>query len=269
MPWRSDFRRIDPTQARVILLEGSNRVLPPYAPDLSEKARKQLVALGVDVRTGKVVTSIDSDGVNIGDERIETHTVLWAAGVTGSRFGRALGVPLDRAGRVIVNPDLTIPGHPEVYVVGDLASLVVDGVPVPGVAPAAMQEARHAANNLLRALRHEPGLPFRYHEQGLARHDRPLGGRRSAGQDQALGPDRVAGLALHPHHVLDRVPQPRPRRLPVGLVVPLLRPRGPADHGAHLPRARPGPRRTAGRAFFVGDRDGRPLSTDLAEGNPS
>jgi NADH:ubiquinone reductase (H+-translocating) len=161
-----DFRRIDPTQASVILLEGSNRVLPPYAPDLSEKARKQLVALGVDVRTGKVVTSIDSNGVNIGDERINTHTVLWAAGVTGSRFGRALGVPLDRAGRVIVNPDLTIPEHPEVYVVGDLASLVVDGVPVPGVAPAAMQEARHAANNLLRALRHEPGLPFRYQNKG-------------------------------------------------------------------------------------------------------
>jgi NADH:ubiquinone reductase (H+-translocating) len=161
-----DFRRIDPTQASVILLEGSPRVLPPYAPDLSEKARKQLIALGVDVRTGKVVTSIDSDGVNIGDERIATHTVLWAAGVTGSRFGRALGVPLDRAGRVIVNPDLTIPGHPEVYVVGDLASLVVDGVPVPGVAPAAMQEASHAANNLLRALRHEPGLPFRYRNKG-------------------------------------------------------------------------------------------------------
>jgi len=98
-----DFRRIDPTQASVILLEGSNRVLPPYAPDLSEKARKQLVALGVDVRTGKVVTSIDSNGVNIGDERIATHTVLWAAGVTGSRFGRALGVPLECACNCIVS----------------------------------------------------------------------------------------------------------------------------------------------------------------------
>jgi NADH dehydrogenase len=161
-----DFRRIDPTQARVILIEGSNRVLPPYPPDLSEKARRQLIGLGVDVRTGEVVTAIDADGVNIGDERIATHTVLWAAGVTGSRFGRALGVPLDRAGRVIVNADLTIPGHPEVHVVGDLASLSVDGVPVPGVAPAAMQEARHAAQNLMRALRHEPGLPFRYHDKG-------------------------------------------------------------------------------------------------------
>jgi NADH dehydrogenase len=161
-----DFRRIDPTQARVILIEGADRVLPPYPPDLSEKARRQLVGLGVDVRTGKIVTSIDANGVNIGDERIATHTVLWAAGVMASRLGRALGVPLDRAGRVLVNPDLTIPGHPEVYVVGDLASLSVDGVPVPGVAPAAMQEARHAAQNILRALRNEPALPFRYHDKG-------------------------------------------------------------------------------------------------------
>jgi NADH dehydrogenase len=161
-----DFRRIDPTHARVILIEGSDRVLPPYAPDLSEKARRQLVSLGADVRTGKIVTAVDADGVNIGDERIATHTVLWAAGVKGSGFGRALGVPLDRAGRVLVNPDLTIPGHPEVSVIGDLASLSVDGVQVPGVAPAAMQEARHAAENILRAIRNEPRLPFRYHDKG-------------------------------------------------------------------------------------------------------
>ncbi len=99
-----DFRQIDPTQARVILLEGSPRVLPPYKPELSEKAQQQLAALGVDVRTGKMVTSIDSEGVSVDDERIETQTVLWAAGVTGSRFGKALGVPLDRAGRVVVEP---------------------------------------------------------------------------------------------------------------------------------------------------------------------
>src|SRR5258705_2535219 len=131
-----DFRRIDPTQARVILLEGSGRVLPPFPPGLSGKAEQQLVHLGVDVRTGKVVTSIDADGVNVGEERIETRTVLWAAGVMGSRLGKALGVPLDRAGRVVVGPDLSVPGHPEVFVVGALASLVIDGKPVPGVAPA-------------------------------------------------------------------------------------------------------------------------------------
>jgi NADH dehydrogenase len=161
-----DFRHIDPTQAQVILLEGSPRVLPPYTPELSEKARQQLVKLGVDVRTDKVVTSIDADGVNIGDERIETHTVLWAAGVMASRLGKALDVPVDRAGRVIVGPDLSIPGHPEVFVIGDLASLTIDGKPVPGVAPAAMQEGKHTARNILRAIRGEPLLAFRYHDKG-------------------------------------------------------------------------------------------------------
>jgi NADH dehydrogenase len=104
--------------------------------------------------------------VNVGEERIETRTVLWAAGVMGSRLGKALGVPLDRAGRVVVEPDLSVPGHPEVFVVGDLASLVIDGKPVPGVAPAAMQEGRHTAKNILRAIRGQPALPFRYHDKG-------------------------------------------------------------------------------------------------------
>jgi NADH dehydrogenase len=161
-----DFRHINPAQARVILLEGSDRVLPPYVPELSEKARKQLVRLGVDVRTGQRVTSIDADGVAIGSDRIATHTVLWAAGVAGSGFGRALGVPLDRAGRVPVRPDLSIAGHPEIFVVGDLAYLVQDGAPVPAVAPAAIQEARHAARNVLRAVRKEPSLPFHYKNKG-------------------------------------------------------------------------------------------------------
>ncbi|HTB71835.1 MAG TPA: NAD(P)/FAD-dependent oxidoreductase [Polyangiaceae bacterium] len=161
-----DFRHINPAQARVILLEGSDRVLPPYTPALSEKARKQLARLGVDVRTGQKVTGIDGEGVIVGSERIATRTVLWAAGVAGSGFGRALGVPLDRAGRVPVRPDLSIAGHPEVFVVGDLASLVQDGVPVPAVAPAAMQEAKHAARNVLRAIRGEPTLPFRYKDKG-------------------------------------------------------------------------------------------------------
>jgi NADH dehydrogenase len=161
-----DFRHINPAQARVILLEGSERVLPPYTPELSEKARKQLARLGVDVRTGQKVTGIDAEGVVVGSERIATRTVLWAAGVAGSGFGRALGVPLDRAGRVTVRPDLSIAGHPEVFVVGDLASLIQDGAPVPAVAPAAMQEAKHAARNVLRAIRGEPTLPFRYKDKG-------------------------------------------------------------------------------------------------------
>ena len=161
-----DFRRINPVQARVILLEGSERVLPPYPPVLSERARRQLGELGVDVRTGQKVTSIDADGVTVGGENIPTRTVLWAAGVAGSGFGRALGVPLDRAGRVVVGPDLAITGFPEVFVVGDLAALVQDGSPIPAVAPAAMQQGRHAAQNVLRAVRGEPPLPFRYKDRG-------------------------------------------------------------------------------------------------------
>ena len=161
-----DFRRIDPKQARIILLEGSNRVLTAYVPELSEKARRQLIALGVDVRTGAKVDQIDDGGVSLSDERVAARTVLWAAGVTGSRLGRSLGVPLDRANRVVVNPDLSIPGHAEVYVIGDLASLTQDGELVPGVAPAAMQEGRHAAKNILCSIRGTAPLPFRYHNKG-------------------------------------------------------------------------------------------------------
>jgi NADH dehydrogenase len=161
-----DFRHFDPKQARVILLEGSDRVLPPYIPRLSAKARQQLTRLGVDVRTGQRVTSIDAESVAVGSERIATRTVLWAAGVAGSGFGRALGVPLDRVGRVPVAPDLSIVGHPDVFVVGDLACVAHAASQVPAVAPAAIQEAQHAARNVLRSLRGEPLLPFRYKHKG-------------------------------------------------------------------------------------------------------
>jgi NADH dehydrogenase len=161
-----DFRHIDPTQARVILIEGAPRVLPVYRPELSEQARAQLEALGVEVRTGAMVTAIDEAGVCLGPERIEARTVLWAAGVAASPLGRSLGAPLDRAGRVRVNPDLTVPGADRVYVIGDLASLDQDGKPIPGVAPAAMQMARHAAANIVRSLRGEPTRPFRYRDKG-------------------------------------------------------------------------------------------------------
>ncbi|RYZ06034.1 MAG: NAD(P)/FAD-dependent oxidoreductase [Myxococcales bacterium] len=161
-----DFRRINPAQARVILLEGSDRVLPPYAPELSVKAREQLERIGVEVRTGQRVTEIDAEGVDVGDERIATRTVLWAAGVTGAGFGRALQVPLDRAGRILVQDDLTVLGHPNVFAIGDGACLMQNGKPVPGVAPAAMQEGRHTAQNLLRALRGEKLRAFRYRDKG-------------------------------------------------------------------------------------------------------
>ncbi len=161
-----DFRRIDPAQARVILLEGTDRVLPSYEPPLSEKARRQLVRLGVDVRSGQLVTAIDAAGVTVGGQWIAARTVLWAAGVTGSRLGRTLQAPLDRAGRVLVQADLSVPGHPEAFVVGDLASLQQDGAPIPGVAPAAMQEGAHAAKNIVRAIHGQASLPFRYRDKG-------------------------------------------------------------------------------------------------------
>lgn len=162
-----DFRRIRPESARVILLEGRDRVLPPYVPELSAKAQKQLEELGVEVITNAVVTDINDHEVRIGDRSIATHTVLWGAGVQASPLARSLGVPLDRAGRVLVQPDLTIPGHKDVFVVGDLAALQMpNGDWVPGVAPAAMQEGDHVAVNISRAVAGQPLRAFRYNDKG-------------------------------------------------------------------------------------------------------
>jgi NADH dehydrogenase len=163
---RREFRHIDPSEARVILLEGLDRVLPPYPPDLSEKARQQLERLGVEVRTRSLVTAVGPEGVSLGAEGLRARTVLWAAGVAASPLGRSLGAAVDRVGRVKVEPDLSVPGHPEVFVVGDLAAFEQDGRPVPGVAPAANQMGGHAARNVLRLARGEPTAPFRYVDKG-------------------------------------------------------------------------------------------------------
>jgi NADH:ubiquinone reductase (H+-translocating) len=193
-----EFRRIDPSQARVLLLEGADRVLPPYPPDLSQKARRQLEALGVEVRTGALVTDVDGHGVCIGPERIESRTVLWAAGVAASPVGRSLGAPVDRAGRVKVEKDLTLAGSREVFVVGDLAAIDQEGRPVPGVAPAAMQMGTHAARNVLRAIAGQPLAPFRYVDKGSL----ATIGRRAAvadfGRVRLWGfPAWLAWLAIH------------------------------------------------------------------------
>src|SRR5919109_4529189 len=119
---RGEFRRIDPHTARVVLVEGTDRVLPPYPPDLSRKAQLQLERLGVTVWCGRRVTGVDAEGVTLGAERLSARTVIWAAGVAASPLGASLGAPLDRAGRVRVEPDLTVPGHREIYVAGDLAA---------------------------------------------------------------------------------------------------------------------------------------------------
>ena len=161
-----DFRRFDPRDAQVLLVEGQDRVLTTYPESLSAKAAASLESLGVRVRTSTLVTAIDAEGVTFGDERIEARTVIWAAGVAASPLGRALGVPLDRAGRVVVEPDLSIFGHPEVFVVGDLAALEHEGKPVPGVAPAAMQGGRYAARRIIDAIHDRPTKPFRYVDKG-------------------------------------------------------------------------------------------------------
>jgi NADH dehydrogenase len=162
-----DFQNIDPREARIILVEGVQNVLPVYPEDLSLKARRALEQLGVEVRTGARVTNIDETGVFIGDEHLPSRTVVWAAGVAASPVARTLGVELDRAGRVPVAPDLTVPGHEDIFVVGDLASVKgADGKPVPGLAPAAMQMGKQAAANIRHRLAGKPMQPFKYWDRG-------------------------------------------------------------------------------------------------------
>jgi NADH dehydrogenase len=161
-----EFRAIDPRDARVVLVEAGPRLLSTFPADLADHAEKSLRAIGVEVWTGFPVTHIDGGGVVLGDCRIEAGTTLWAAGVQASPLGRSLGVPLDRGGRVIVQPDLTIPGHPEVFVIGDLAACADRGKVLPGVAPVAIQQGKHAAENVLRSLRKQPLEHFRYVNKG-------------------------------------------------------------------------------------------------------
>jgi NADH dehydrogenase len=161
-----EFRAMDPSQARVILLEGGPRVLPSFSETLSAHARRDLEELGVEVRTNSVVTRLERGAVWVGDERIEAETIFWAAGNESSPLGRFLGAELDRAGRVRVELDLSVPGHPEAFVVGDLADMSTDGKRVPGVAPAAMQSGRHAARNIMRRIEGRITLPFRYRNKG-------------------------------------------------------------------------------------------------------
>jgi NADH dehydrogenase len=165
-----DFRRIDPSKARIILIEAGPKLLPAMAPESSASAERQLKRLGVEVITNSPVTAVDDRGVTHGGTRLESRTVIWAAGVAASELGKALGagVKLDRAGRVIVNQDLSVPGadNENVFVIGDLASISSEGKPVPGLSPAAMQEGRHAAKNIMRRIRGEPTIPFHYRDKG-------------------------------------------------------------------------------------------------------
>jgi NADH dehydrogenase len=162
-----DFRHIDPSQARVILIEGEPRVLAAYPEDLQISAMKQLADLGVEVRTGIHATNVSEQGLQVGDEFIPCRVKIWAAGNNASFIGHSLGAPVDRVGRVIVNKDLTIPNHPEVQVIGDLANFSHQtGEPLPGVSPVAMQQGRHAARNILGMIDDRKPQRFWYFDKG-------------------------------------------------------------------------------------------------------
>lgn len=161
-----DFRRIDSRTARVVLVEAGPRILPSFSAELAAKAAAKLRGLGVEILVGKAVENIDDQGVSIAGDLLGSRTVLWAAGVAASPLAKSLNVPLDRAGRVLVQPDLSVPGHPEVFAVGDLAAFAQDGKPLPGVAPVAIQEGGWAAGNILRLLGGLAARPFRYRDRG-------------------------------------------------------------------------------------------------------
>ena len=162
-----EFRNIDPRQSRILLIEGGPRVLPAYSEELSRKAEEQLHHLGVEVRTSQMVTRVEPGVVWVGDQRISAAVILWAAGVAASPLGRRLGVAVDRAGRVLVQPDLSIPGHDEVFVIGDLAALQDEhGKLLPGVAQVAIQQGEWVARMIARDLEHQPRRDFHYHDKG-------------------------------------------------------------------------------------------------------
>jgi NADH dehydrogenase len=164
---RRDFRFFDPSDARVILVEAGPRVLPTFAPELSESALQQLKNIKVEVRLNSAVTRLAEGEVDINQEVIPTRTVVWAAGNKASSLAGMLGAETDRQGRVKVNPDLTIPGHPEIQAIGDMMSATYDnGKPVPGVSPAAMQAGRHAAANVVRQVKGEKPVEWRYFDKG-------------------------------------------------------------------------------------------------------
>lgn len=161
-----DFRRIDSSLARIILIEGGPRILPMFDPALSSRATRDLEKLGVQVWTSSIVSDVSDAGVNVGEEHIRSATVLWAAGVEASKLGRQLGLPVDKVGRVIVHADLSVEGTPNVFIAGDQAHFAVNGSPLPGVAPVAMQQGRFLANNIRRELDGQLRQDFEYLDKG-------------------------------------------------------------------------------------------------------
>jgi NADH:quinone reductase (non-electrogenic) len=186
---KSEFRRFDPHMVRIILVEAGPRVLPMFSPGLSEKALRKLERMGVEVRLGHPVEQVDADGVTLAAERIKTRNVIWTAGVRATPVGRWLEVETDRMGRVKVGSDLSVPGHPEIFVVGDTAEIIQNGRPLPGVAPVALQSGRYAGKVIARSVTGKPALPpFVYVDKGIL---------ATVARNYALlesGPFRLAGL---------------------------------------------------------------------------
>jgi NADH dehydrogenase len=219
-----DFRNIQPAKTRVLLVEAGPSVLSAYPDDLRQSAVKQLQHLGVEVRTNSAVTDIRPGEVSIGQEVVPAAAVLWAAGVSASPLGAALGAPVDRAGRVLVEPDLSISGHREVFVIGDLASLKdAAGKPLPGIAPVAMQQGKCVARRTL-------ARRFSLCGQGFSSDHWPRGCCRTIRQGTHLRLPGLAVVAVHPHPVPDRLPQSCPGDVPVGMELSHLRAFGAADH---------------------------------------
>ena len=249
---KEDFRSIKTESARIVLLEGGPHLLGAFPARLRQAALDSLIRLGVEVRTSAIVTDVTPAAVCIGDERIPAETVLWAAGVAASPLVKSLGVPLDRVGRVLAEPTLTVPGHPEIFVVGDVCALQQDGKPLPGVAQVAKQGGAHAAaesdaRDSRRTARAVPLSRLRQHGD-----DRPWCG---GGGDCLPEGGRIPGLAdlaVHPHLLADRLSQPPrgDRGVGVGVLhVPAPRPAhhgGTAEAGAHRHRDR------RGRGFDLG-----------------
>jgi NADH dehydrogenase len=162
-----DFRRIDPRGTRVLLVEGLARILPAFREDLSRSAQQQLESMGIEVRTGAMVKEVTNHGVTVDGDFIPSWTVIWAAGNAASPIGKSLGAETDRAGRVIVNEDLSVPGHPEIFAIGDMACFKFQNdQPLPALSPVAMQMGRHAAKNILSVRQGQKPAPFRYFDKG-------------------------------------------------------------------------------------------------------
>ena len=219
-----DFRTIDPRRARIHLIEGGPRVLPTYPDDLSRSALHQLRRLGVEVLTSTTVTKVEPGIIHMGAASMNAAVILWAAGVAASPLGKKLGAAVDRAGRVLVNPDLSLPHHPEVFVIGDLAALNdKSGKLLPGVAPVAILEGRYVGKLIRREISQGDGtgLPqaFPLFRQRQPRHHRPLRRGCRVWHDSYLRIHGLARMVVHPHLFPDRIPKPRARLHPVGVVI--------------------------------------------------